>query len=130
MPLDPPPERVLGRYRERDGDVPDSVFEPLDGAERAAWEGGEMNLLLPAPCCGRGAGPGGGSILAEWDDRLARDGFRPLAISSRHAWRAGSLPGAHRNPFDRMIAARSLIEALRVATPDAEIAALGADTVW
>ena len=39
MPLEPPPERVLGRYRDRDGDVPDSVFEPLTGAELAAWEG-------------------------------------------------------------------------------------------
>ena len=39
MPLEPPPERVLGRYRNRDGDVPDSVFEPLTGAELAAWEG-------------------------------------------------------------------------------------------
>lgn len=38
-PLDPPPERVLGRYRDRDGDVPDSVFEPLDAADLAAWEG-------------------------------------------------------------------------------------------
>ena len=38
MPLEPPP-RVLGRYRDRDGDVPDSVFEPLTGAELAAWEG-------------------------------------------------------------------------------------------
>ena len=74
--------------------------------------------------------PTGGPILAEWDDRLARDGFRQLAISSRHALRAGSLPGAHRDPFDRMIAAQGLLEALRVATPDPEIAALGADTVW
>ena len=41
VPLDPPPERVLGRYRDRDGDVPDSFFEPLDEAELAAWEGGE-----------------------------------------------------------------------------------------
>ena len=39
MPLEPPPERVLGRYRGRDGNVPDSVFEPLTGAELAAWEG-------------------------------------------------------------------------------------------
>ena len=39
MPLEPPPERVLGRYRDRDRDVPDSVFEPLTGAELAAWEG-------------------------------------------------------------------------------------------
>ena len=74
--------------------------------------------------------PTGGPILAEWDDRLTRDGFRQFAISSRHALRAGSLPGAHRDPFDRMIAAQGLIEALRVATPDPEIAALGADRVW
>ena len=74
--------------------------------------------------------PGGGPILAEWEDRLTRDGFRQLPISSRHALRAGSLPGAHRDPFDRVIAAQGLIEALRVATPDPEIAALGADTVW
>ena len=39
LPLEPPPERVLGRYRDRDGDVPDSVFEPLTGYELAAWEG-------------------------------------------------------------------------------------------
>ena len=72
----------------------------------------------------------GGHILAEWDDRLARDGFRELAVSCRHALRAGSLPGPHRDPFDRVIAAQGLIEGLRVATPDEEIAALGADTVW
>ena len=39
VPLDPPPPRVLGRYRDRDGEVPDSVFEPLDEADLAAWEG-------------------------------------------------------------------------------------------
>ena len=39
MPLEPLPERVLGRYRDRDGEMPDSVFEPLSGAELAAWEG-------------------------------------------------------------------------------------------
>lgn len=41
VPLDPLPERVLGRYRDRDGDLPDSVFEPLDEGELALWEGGE-----------------------------------------------------------------------------------------
>jgi len=41
VPLDPPRERVLGRYRDRDGEVPDSFFEPPDEEELAAWEGGE-----------------------------------------------------------------------------------------
>ena len=54
----------------------------------------------------------------------------PLATSFSHSFRAGSLPGAHRDPFARMIAARSLIETLRIATPDPAIAALGADTIW
>lgn len=41
VPLEPLPERVLGRYRDRDGEVPDSVFEPLDAADLAVWEGQE-----------------------------------------------------------------------------------------
>ncbi len=44
--------------------------------------------------------------------------------------RAGSIPGPHRDPVDRMIAAQGLIETLRIATPDPEIAGLGADTIW
>jgi len=39
VPLGPPPERLLGRYRKRDGEIPDSVFDPLDEADLAAWEG-------------------------------------------------------------------------------------------
>ena len=74
--------------------------------------------------------PHGEHVLAEWNERIAQDGFRELTISFHHALRAGSLPGAHRDPFDRMIAAQGLIETLRVATPDPEIAALGADTIW
>lgn len=54
----------------------------------------------------------------------------PLATSFSHSFRAGSLPGADRDPFARMIAARSLIETLPIATPDPAIAALGADTIW
>lgn len=74
--------------------------------------------------------PNGGHILVEWEERIAQDGFRQLAISFHHALRAGSVPGSHRDPFDRMIATPSLIETLPVATPDSEIGALGADTIW
>ena len=74
--------------------------------------------------------PAGGAIIAEWNDRLARDGFRELAVSCAHALRAGSLPGKHRDPFDRMIAAQGMMETIRVATPDPAIAKLGTDTIW
>ena len=74
--------------------------------------------------------PAGGAIIAEWSDRIARDGFRQLDMSCAHALRAGSLPGKHRDPFDRMIAAQGMMESIRVATPDPAIATLGADTIW
>ena len=34
-------------------------------------------------------------------------GFTPLDISSDHALRAGSLPGLHRDPFDRLLIAQA-----------------------
>lgn len=40
VPLQTPPPRELGRYRDRDGSVPDSFLEPLDDAELAGWDGG------------------------------------------------------------------------------------------
>lgn len=38
VPFDPVPQRVLGRYRDRDGEVPDSVFAPLAQGDLAPWE--------------------------------------------------------------------------------------------
>ena len=40
VPLRTPPPRELGRYRDRDGSVPDSFLKPLDDADLAAWDGG------------------------------------------------------------------------------------------
>jgi PIN domain nuclease of toxin-antitoxin system len=74
--------------------------------------------------------PSGGRIMEQWMDRLAEDRFRELSMSARHALRAGSLPGAPRDPFDRMIAAQSILEGLPVASADAAISALGAERLW
>ena len=74
--------------------------------------------------------PSGGRIMEQWMERLAEDRFRELVISARHALRAGSLPGEHRDPFDRMIAAQSIIEGLPVASADVAISALGAERIW
>ena len=38
VPFDPVPQRVLGRYRDRDGEVPDSLFAPLAQEDLSAWE--------------------------------------------------------------------------------------------
>jgi PIN domain nuclease of toxin-antitoxin system len=74
--------------------------------------------------------PGAGIIIAEWGDRLTADGFVSLDMSAAHALRAGGLPGEHRDPFDRMIAAQGILEGLPVLTPDEALSGLGVERVW
>ena len=74
--------------------------------------------------------PAGGQVILQWDKRLEEDGFHELRIGSGHALRAGSLPGEHRDPFDRMIAAQSILEGYPVLSPDAELESFGAERVW
>ncbi len=74
--------------------------------------------------------PDGSRLLTEWAHRLGVDGFQDLAITSAHVARAGMLPGDHRDPFDRMLAAQGLLEGLPVLTCDPRIAGLGAETRW
>ncbi|TVQ26796.1 MAG: type II toxin-antitoxin system VapC family toxin [Spirochaetaceae bacterium] len=74
--------------------------------------------------------PDGGRIVAQWEERIASDRFFELPMTFRHALRAGSLPGDHRDPFDRMLAAQSIIEGLSVVSIDEQISALGAERVW
>lgn len=68
--------------------------------------------------------------LADFDETIARDGFEPLPITALHARDAGLLKGAHRDPFDRLIAAQALIEALAVITKDQEIVGFGREVIW
>jgi len=65
-----------------------------------------------------------------YDALVADDGMIHLAIRHDHALRAGLLPGAHRDPFDRMIAAQALIEGLTVISRDPAFAAFGCDAIW
>ena len=53
-----------------------------------------------------------------------------VPLISQHAVRAGTLPGAHRDPFDRMPAAQSIIEEIAVICIDGVLSALGASRIW
>ena len=44
--------------------------------------------------------------------------------------RAGYLRGAHRDPFDRLIAGQALVENMTVLTNDPAIAAFGCKVLW
>ena len=69
-------------------------------------------------------------LATAFDEIVRAAGFALLPVNGRHAALAAQLPGAPRDPFDRLIAAQSRIEAVPVLTMDEAIRALGAEAVW
>jgi PIN domain nuclease of toxin-antitoxin system len=63
-------------------------------------------------------------------ESLAEQNFKPLAIAVEHGRLGGLLPGQHRDPFDRVLAAQALIEDLPIVTNDAAFAGFGVKTLW
>ncbi|NJN22744.1 MAG: type II toxin-antitoxin system VapC family toxin [Leptolyngbya sp. RL_3_1] len=57
-------------------------------------------------------------LLEDYAQILNRAKFIELSISTAHALRAGNLPIAHRDPFDRMLMAQAELEKLPILTED------------
>ncbi|MGI2032009.1 type II toxin-antitoxin system VapC family toxin [Rhizobium panacihumi] len=74
--------------------------------------------------------PGAGPILEAFDNILERGGFSLLPVTAAHAKLAGEMPGKHRDPFDRLLAAQCKLENLTLLTVDAAFEEFGIDIVW
>lgn len=61
---------------------------------------------------------------------IASQGFRALTITVEDAERAGGLPGPHRDPFDRMLAAQSLSHDLPILSKDRSLDDFGVRRIW
>jgi len=57
-------------------------------------------------------------------------GLIELPMTVAHAQRAGALPNTHRDPFDRMLAAQSLLENAPIIGRDEALADFGVQLVW
>ncbi len=69
--------------------------------------------------------PTGGALCEDFSGFLERFHFTPLPISVDHGRLAGRLPGPHKDPFDRMLAAQALVENVPLATNDPAFVGLG-----
>ena len=69
-------------------------------------------------------------LLEDMGSWVARAGFRELPILVSHAQRAGSWPHAHKDPFDRMLAAQSAIENVPLLTRDEQLAGFNIRVIW
>jgi len=57
-------------------------------------------------------------------------GYKLLPIAPEHALRAGRLPGDHKDPFDRMLAAQAIHEDLPLLSNDAQFDLFGVRREW
>ena len=64
------------------------------------------------------------------DDEIERDRFRTLNITVSHLKRVAELPLIHRDPFDRLLIAQSLVEELPIITSDGMFDAYAIQRVW
>lgn len=67
------------------------------------------------------------TLLSDFVEAIEMLGFLPLP---KHGLDAGQLPGAHRDPFDRMLAAQACAEGLALVSCDPAFAQLGIETLW
>ncbi len=62
--------------------------------------------------------PSAASIVTDIDGLIKEAGFQSLPLTAAHASRAGLFPNPHRDPFDRLLAAQSMLEQLPIASVD------------
>ncbi len=60
----------------------------------------------------------------------AAHGFTELSISIRHGQVGGSLPGIHKDPFDRILIAQAITEDMAIVSRDAILGAYGIVRLW
>ena len=63
-------------------------------------------------------------------DAMLRAGYTLRSITTEDALRAARLIGAHKDPFDRMIAAQALADDIPVLSNDAKLDTFGVRRVW
>jgi PIN domain nuclease of toxin-antitoxin system len=69
-------------------------------------------------------------LARDFSGYLAQERFESLSISTEHGIRAGSLPGVHKDPFDRMLVAQAQIESLVIVSNDEQLDGYGVSRVW
>jgi len=70
------------------------------------------------------------SLVGKLAQILARQNFRELSVTLAHGELAGSLPGVHRDPFDRLIVAQALAEGLTLVSNESLLDGFGVARLW
>ncbi|MGA2570776.1 MAG: type II toxin-antitoxin system VapC family toxin [Terracidiphilus sp.] len=69
-------------------------------------------------------------LVEDFIPKVTAAGYILLSISTEHALRAGRLPAAHKDPFDRMLAAQAIHEDLPLVSSDTQLDVFGVRREW
>jgi PIN domain nuclease of toxin-antitoxin system len=109
----------------------------LSARARRVIEDGSNEILVSAASAWEiatkvrlGKLPTGEELVGDLDRYLSQLGFEALPISLSHAVRAGTLPGEHRDPFDRMLMAQAQTEDVPIISNDRIFDAYHVQRIW
>jgi len=111
-------ERLTAAAREAIASRDNTVYV----SAASAWEVATKHRL--------GKLPGAGPLAVDFATEVRGQGFTPLDITLAHGQDAGSLPGPHRDPFDRMLIAQARTERMALVSNEAAFEAYGVVRIW
>jgi PIN domain nuclease of toxin-antitoxin system len=74
--------------------------------------------------------PAASDLLNDLPQLLAAQGFEPLPVTLLHGLHAGRYPMAHRDPFDRLLAAQAELGGLALVSLDPALQAFPCCLLW
>ena len=101
------------------------IADPLNKVLVSAASGWEITTKYRL-----GKLPQAALIAQDVEGTLTRLGYELLNITMHHAQHAGALPGNHRDPFDRMLAAQAQIEGIAIISGDGAFDGFEVRRLW
>lgn len=72
----------------------------------------------------------GGTYQGFFPQHMLRNNFEWLAIADAHLSSVSSLPFHHKDPFDRLLVAQAMTEAIPIVSVDVALDPYGVNRVW
>jgi PIN domain nuclease of toxin-antitoxin system len=77
-----------------------------------------------------GKWPSARQVVDGLDAIIESKGLQAMPVTTVHARLAGLMPGPHRDPFDRMLAAQARLESASLVTADRVFRHFDIDVIW
>ena len=103
----------------------DAIADPSNDvfvSAASAWEIATKHRIGKLPEAGR--------LAADVAGFVSEQGFIELPVTIRHGQLAGSLPGIHKDPFDRILVAQAILADMQIVSRDEILSAYGIARLW